>query len=57
MSDSSVSRQSIAAMIMTMPMRRKNWTTTSCDMRSMNDWRFAVSPEIRFMTEPVEVLS
>lgn len=56
-SDSSVSRHSSANIITTMPTSIKNCTMTSCVMRRMNACRVAVSPEMRLMTEPVEVLS
>lgn len=56
-SDSSVSRHSRANIMMMMPTSMKNCTITSCVMRRMKACRVAVSPEMRLMTEPVEVLS
>ena len=40
-----------------MPIIEKNCVTTSCVTRSMNAWIVLVSPLMRLMTEPVEVLS
>ena len=44
-------------MMTTIPISWKNWTTTSCVIRSIKAWRVEVSPLMRLITEPVEVLS
>ena len=55
--DISVSFQLMQSITTTIPISLKNWTTTSWVIRSMKLWMVAVSPLIRLITAPVEVLS
>ena len=56
-SESRVSFGFITIITTMIPIILKNCTTTSCVMRSMKDCSVEVSPLMRLMTAPVEVLS